>query len=465
MRLLRCLMKGWPLMSIFLALTAFGNTAYGQPNVVLIMVDDLSPGDHPDDPDGADLYLNMDSVYTNIGSIADAGMKFRTMYATPVCDSSRAEILTGQYGFNNGYYDNRPGPYTPNPTSPYYDVGAKQSIAKVLRAKGYRAGIVGRWKLTGDPTRGMIYDAGFEDYYIIGSLVNQVSRYWAPTILDNGEQFIGGPDDYGPDLLAQWAVDYIEAHKEEKFFLYYPMALVHIFNKTVGYEDVPDGMGGRIPGSLQSNVAYVDIIVGRILDAIHDAGIEDDTIVIFTADNGTNYNHYDPNPYPGFKNNPTELGARVPFIVKYPGVVQPGVSSRQVTDFVDIAATIHHYTGELRIPIAEPLFDGVSLHTVLEDPAQGGPIPPNYPHKNYAFSYLENKRIIRDDEWVYENVDETGAGDLYLCLNARSIFNCTLQTEPYSQDAIDKIAEFQDQLDTNFPPPDIVGQDLEPPSP
>ena len=458
--------KNWLVIApVLLGLATYAGTANGQPNIVLIMVDDLSPADHPDDPEAADLYRNMNSVYTNIGMLAAEGMGFRTMYAAPVCTASRVELLTGQYGFNNGYFSLRTRQYSPLPTSPYYDIGAKQSLARMLRAKGYRTGVVGKWGITGDPNRGLAYEAGFEDYYILGNVQGAKSRYWSPTIIDNGFQILGSPDDYGPDMFADWAVDFINAHKAERFFLYYPMVLVHVKNRYEGYEDVPDGIGGRIPGSLRSNVAYVDLIVGRIVEAVRDAGVENDTMIIFTADNGTNYNHHvlpPPGTFPGFKANPTENGARVPFIVKYPGVVPAGIVSRQVTDFVDIAATVHDYTGPFKIPISQPLLDGVSLRLVLEDSIQSRSVPPLTPHKTYAFSYRYDKRVIRDDQWVYEDIDENGDGDLFFCGNTRRMVNCALQEEPFSQAALDKIDELKQVL-LSYPPPDVIGQELIPP--
>ncbi len=372
------------------------------------------------------------------------------MYATAICTSSRVELMTGQYGFNNGYFELLNGMSSPSEGSPYRDIAAKQSLARILRAKNYRTGIVGKWQLTGDPLRGMAYEAGFEEYYvwIDGRMIDFFPdlppvefspRYWAPFILDNGTPIVGSDTDYGPRMFADWAVDFIGRHAadpDHPFFLYYPMVLVHKENHV--YPEVPDENGGTIPGSLRAHVSYVDLILGRILNALQTAGVENDTMVIFTADNGSQW--------PGFKATPTEKGVRVPLIVQYPGVVAPGVRSRQVADFVDIAATIHDYTGPLQIPVAEPLLDGESLRPVLEDSNQDGQTLPENPHKEYAFGYYQNMRIIRDDQWVYQEVDENGNGNLFSCGSRRQIDSCEA-----SLDA-DKIEEFQQVL-LAYPPP------------
>ncbi len=248
------------------------------------------------------------------------------------------------------------------------------------------------------------------------------------------------------DARTDWAVDFIDRYKDERFFLYYPMVLVH--KQEGAYPDVPDGNGGTNPGSLRSHVDYVDLIVGRIVSAIDDAQITNDTMVIFTADNGSQW--------PGHKGTPTEQGVRVPFIVKYPGVVKADVSSRQVTDFVDIARTIHDYTGPARIPIADPMFDGTSLRQVLEDSTQSGTIGPSEPHKLHAFSYYKNMRVIRDDEYIYQEVDENGDGNLFYCGLSRNFSACVSSTDAA------KIDEFKQAL-VNLPPPDIEGQELKPP--
>ena len=179
---------------------------------------------------------------------------------------------------------------------------------------------MGKWQLTGNPLLGMVYDNGFEEYYVwlqssllhlfpeLDSIEN--SRYWEPIILDNGNLIIGDETDYGPDMFADWAVDFIEYYKDERFFLYYPMVLVHRQNGE--YPPMPDGSGGTIPGTLRSHVAYVDSIVGRILDAITMHGIENKTMVILTADNGSQDDVG--GQWSGFKKTPTENGVRVPFL-------------------------------------------------------------------------------------------------------------------------------------------------------
>lgn len=438
------------------------SSVYGQPNFVLIVVDDLSPIEDRDDPEAANVYSG---DYPNISALMAAGMKFRTMYATAICTSSRVELMTGQYGFNNGYYGLLMDAYAPEPGTPYYDIGAKPSIAKMLRERNYRTGIVGKWQLTGVPLRGMVYDTGFEEYYVrLDSrhfglypglpMGTTSSRYWDPDIVENGKLVETTADDYGPDLFATWAENFIHRHKDERFFLYYPMVLVH---KQAGeYPEVPDGSGGVIPGTLRSHVDYVDSIVGRIVSALEGADVADNTMVIFTADNGSQWE--------GFKATPTEQGVRVPFVVKYPGVVPPGVVTRQVADFVDITATIIEYAGESLIPAPGPVLDGKSLSWILEEPNQSGTVKiepepdPADPHQHYAFGYYQNMRVIRDDEYLYQEVNELGNGELYYCGINRNFSGCELTVDPAKE------LEFQQAL-TDFPPPDIDNQQLFVPQP
>ena len=359
-------------------------------NFVVIMADDLGAAELA-------CYGNSTNRTPNLDRLAAEGTRFETCWATPLGTPTRVMLMTGQYAFRTGYYNLIGRPLVPLPESPLYDVGAKTSFADVLKAKGYETALAGKWQLTG-ALPNLVRDCGFDQYMIwaykeylppgvehTGAWQNDkvgvtTSRYWNPSIIRNGEYFPTKPDDYGPDLFSDFLIDFIRNNKDKPFCAYWPMVLTH------GPHDPtpdPEQPGEPTAPGLATNVRYMDHVVGRLVRAIDEAGLRENTIILFTADNGTGG---------AGKGQLTEAGVREPLIVRCPGTVKGGVISDALVSLVDVLPTVAELANA-PLPKNQPI-DGKSFAAVLRGEAPK--------HRDWLFSYFKDGRMIRDARYILQ---------------------------------------------------------------
>ena len=183
--------------------------APAKPNIIFILADDLGL-------DGVGCYGSDNHKTPNIDRLAASGIRFETCYAAPLCGPSRCLLMTGRYAFRTGGLGNqswRPG-----------GTGAKSadeiSIARSLKQNGYRTGQAGKWRQMGETPA----DWGFEEY-----LTDPAAGgwYWQTNLTKNGERIHLKAGGYAPDAVQEFTLDYIRRHKNEPFFFYYAMHLVH----------------------------------------------------------------------------------------------------------------------------------------------------------------------------------------------------------------------------------------------
>ena len=228
-------------------------------------------------------------------------MRFKTCYATPLCSPSRVEIMTGRYGFRTGWNNLIGRPYAPPEDSPQFDIGSAQfTFADLLKSKGYATALAGKWQLSGElPT--LVTDCGFDEYRIWAyteNLPQGVTHTGA--FQKNGQDDVAllapvdphqrpvHPDeaatDYGPDLFNAFVIDFMTRNKDKPFLAYYPTPLTH-----GPHDPTPDPAkpGEKTPSGLKSNLEYLDHQVGQLIAALDRLGLRENTIVIFTGDNGT----------------------------------------------------------------------------------------------------------------------------------------------------------------------------------
>lgn len=359
------------------------------PNILLIMADDLGAKE-------LGCYGHKQHRTPNLDRLAETGVRFKTCYATPLCSPSRVELMTGRYAFRTGWYN-----FIGRETTRLDRLSPDEiTFADVLKTRGYRAGLAGKWQLgliTKHPT--MIFDSGFDEYFVwawnTGGLPADAKfegsprqRYWHPAIVENGKHFPTRPDQYGPDLYSDWIVNFMRRHRDRPFLAYYPMCLVH-----EPWDPTPDPTrpGGKTEGGLQHNVEYMDKLVGKLVKALDDLGLRRDTIIFFTGDNGTGK---------AGKGTVTEAGVRVPMIVNCPGRVKPGMVSDELIDFSDMLPTLAELAGaELPKGVA---IDGRSFAPLLRG-ERGNP-------REWIFSYLAYERMLRDKRWLLE-----GSGKFFDC--------------------------------------------------
>lgn len=377
------------------------------PNVLLIMADDMGAPE-------LGCYGHPRHETPNLDRLAATGVRFETCFATPVCSPTRVMLMTGQYGFRNGWHDmiDRPGGAG---GGPFENLGEVHfTFADLAKGAGHATAVAGKWQLPGEfPTR--VYDCGFDEYLIWiykgylpkgmeyqggweGRQGVKVSRYFHPGVLRDNEHLATKPTDFGPDLYSDFLVDFMERHKDRPFFAYYPMCLIH--SPWGPTPDRPDLKVEKTPKTLRAFVEYCDKTVGKLIAALDRLGLRDDTIVIFIGDNGTEG---------AGKYTPTEMGARVPLIVNGPGRVREGVASRALVDLSDIFPTIAELIGA---PLPEGrAIDGRSFAKVLTGESEG--------EREWAFSFLADTRVLRDDRWLLEFNEPRDFGRFYDCGEAR----------------------------------------------
>src|SRR5688500_7772846 len=376
------------LVLVVLVPTAHADAA-GAPNFVVILADDLGAKE-------LGCYGNKNHETPNLDALAAGGVRFKTCYATPICSPSRVEIMTGRYGFRTGWNNLIDRPYAPPQDSPQYDIGSAQfTFADLLKTKGYATALAGKWQLSGKlPT--LVTDCGFDEYRIWAYTHNlpegvthagafqrsgkTTSRYWHPSILTNGQYTPTKPTDYGPDLFNDFLIDFMARNKDKPFLAYSPTPLTH-----GPHDPTPDPSkpGGKTPEGFKSNLEYLDHQVGQLLAALDRLGLRENTLIIFTADNGTAGDG---------KGRSAELGARVPMIVNCPGLVKAGVVSDELVDLSDVFATLADLSGA-SLP-ADHVVDGKSFAPTLRGESGNG--------REWIFSAIRNERVLRDKRWLLE---------------------------------------------------------------
>jgi len=380
------------------------------PNLVVIMADDLSACE-------LGCYGHPRHRTPNLDRLARSGVQFATCYATPICHPTRFEIMTGQYGHHNGVYQFPARRGGPRPGSPEDDIARHVTFAQVLKRRGYATCQSGKWQLTGAvPT--LVVETGFDEYCMWAYKQNlppgiehdggwegpkggKTCRYWHPSIVQNGKYRPTEPDDYGPDIFTGFLIDFVRRHKDGPFFLYYPMALTHgPYYPTPDMNPAESEKFHHSKDHWQAQVEYADKLVGRLVEALKEQGVWENTVLFFTGDNGTGGRG---------KGQVTERGARVPMIVAGPGVVKRIGLSMELVDLSDVLPTLAELAGaELPDPKKHPV-DGHSFAPLL----RGEGFTP----REWIYSYLGDGRIVRTKRWLLEeNFPNKGQfGRLYDC--------------------------------------------------
>jgi arylsulfatase A len=382
-----------------------------RPNFLIIMADDLSPGHFG-------CYGDAAATTPHIDAMARAGVLFRTAWATPMCAPSRAELITGRYAHRTGVWHNQLSvrPAAGNLAANHL------TFARVLRDAGYATAVAGKLMEIGGPLDDPA--VGFQEYHVhwgnqrlpdggtwdgpfetMGNAKGHTqpftSRYWHPCIVRNGKHVPTTKADFGEELHAEFLIDFMKRHRSGPFLCYFSMNLPH--GIATGKGDLPttplSGRPGTIDkGNLPECVAYIDVLVGRLVKALDDLGLRDNTLVIFTADNADGNDG---------KVRATEQGARVPLVVNCPGLVKARGATDELTDFSDVFPTLVDLAGA-RLPEGYAL-DGKSLAPFLRGTSDT--------HREWIYSYIGTARMIRDRRWLWEAVDPLGGfpGRFYDC--------------------------------------------------
>jgi arylsulfatase A len=376
--------------------SGFSSDKNVKPNIILIMADDI----------GYECFGCYGSVSYKtpfLDGMAETGMRFEHCYSQPLCTPSRVKIMTGQYNFRN--YTNF-GVLDPK----------QKTFGHLLQGCGYATCVVGKWQLYGSVnqsaavrgTGSLPEQAGFDEH-CLWQVKERGSRYKDPVVVQNGKNINGLEGRYGPDVFTDYAIDFIERNKENPFFLYFPMAIVHNpFVPTPDSEDWKNKKHRNDNKYFADMVTYMDKIVGRLVARVNELGLSENTLVLFVGDNGTNKSikskMSDGQIIQGDKGNTTDAGTRVPFIAMWPGVVPAGKVCGDLVDFSDFVPTFAELTGTS--PLDGMILDGQSILPQLRG-KKGKPRKWIFCH--YDPKWLGRKeavRFVRDKRWkLYDNGD------------------------------------------------------------
>ena len=362
------------------------------PNIIYFLADDLG-------------YAELGSYgqewikTPNIDRIADEGIRFTQHYSgNAVCAPSRCNLMTGKhpghaYIRNNGdpahlqHMKEEMGWEFPG-QNPIPD--EEVTIAEMLKQKGYATAAIGKWGLghfgtTGDPNK-----QGFDLFYGFNCQRHAHNHY--PRFLWNNrekELFPGNDrtlngETYSQDRFREVALEFIQTHKDEPFFLYMPFAIPHLSiqvpeSSLEEYKDVIPEEDYEHRGYLEhpypragyaAMISHLDRDVGAIMDLVKSLGLDDNTLVMFSSDNGPTFNRLggsdsdffeSAGPFKGLKGSLYEGGIRVPLVARWPGKITPGQESSHLSAFWDIMPTLAEVTGTT--PPAD--IDGISLAPTL----------------------------------------------------------------------------------------------------
>ena len=401
-------------------------TVNGRPtNVVLFLIDDLGWMDLG--CQGGDYYRT-----PNIDKLAGSGVRFTDAYAAAhICSPTRAAILTGKYPARlmltqwlpagrwvAKKHRLREGRYLR--ALPLEEV----TLAETLHEAGYATGFVGKWHLGGEPFymprhQGFDVNVGGSDHGAPGHYFFPYKGEWLiPTTgLRVEKQTLpdGEPGEYLTDRLTDEAISFIRGRKDKPFLLMLSHYAVHAplqakRDMIAKYEKIPKAKRRGKP-AYAAMVESVDQSVGRVMGTLAELGLADDTLVIFTSDNGGWAGGTDNSPLRANKGSSYEGGIRVPLLIRWPGVTDEGKTSSVPAISNDLYPTILETLG-LK-PAAHQHVDGVSLGPALK----GERLPErnlywHYPHYNRHPSSAP-AGVVRSGDWKLIELFETGKRELY----------------------------------------------------
>jgi arylsulfatase A-like enzyme len=415
-----------------------------RPNVIFIMADDLGYGD-------LGCYGQPMISTPNIDRLATQGVRFTQAYSGgPVCAAARAVLMTGLHNGHAPARDNVPH-------YPTYLEESDVTVAEVLKQAGYRTGGVGKWSLGDAGTAGRATNKGFDSWF--GYLNQDHAHYYFTNYLDDGEGRLELPGNqqthayYSHDLLTERALSFIRESMPGKqpFFLYVAFTLPHFSSMQ------EDSHGLTVPTTQpyasqdwdersKKYAAMIDMLdraVGRIVDLVDSRGNKENTLIIFTSDNGGHESvprqFCTSGPLKGFKRDLTEGGIRVPFIARWPNVIPAGYISREVIAFQDMLPTFAELA---EAPIPVPI-DGVSVVELLKGGSFAQARPPLY--WDYGHCRPRYDQAVRLEDWKGIRLGREAEIQLY---DLRTDLGESADVSTHHPDIVEKIANIMETAAT-----------------
>ena len=389
------------------------------PNIILIMADDLGYGD-------IGVYGQSLFPTPNIDRLAKGGIRFLQHYSgSTVCAPSRSALMTGQHSGHTFIRGNLERGFTLDNEGQYPLAAEELTIAEVLKEANYRTGAFGKWGLGYPGSEGDPNFQGFDQFY--GYNCQRVAHNYYPTHLWNNQkkEKLRGNDGtttktYAPELIHQKALSFLEENKESPFFMFYPSVIPHaelvapmeyiakyrslflpekkFIRKKGGYNVGRYNPQEECHAAFAAMINVLDDQVGEIIDKIHELGIAENTLILFTSDNGPHLeggadpDYFNSNgPLRGYKRDLYEGGIRVPMIAYWPSKIQPGSTTDHPSAFWDFFPTAIEIAG-LNKNWAD--IDGISFLPTLTGKEQKA-----HPYLYWEFLKKGGRQAVRMDQW------------------------------------------------------------------
>ena len=378
-------------------------TTAPRPNIVFIVADDLGYAD-------LGCYGGRAPVSPVLDSLAAGGMKFTQGYSnSPVCSPTRFALMTARYQYRLRGAAEEPINNKSRGSTTLGLPPEHPTLPSLLKASGYRTALIGKWHLGYPPSFGPLR-SGYEEFF--GPMSGGVDYFTHCSSNGSHDLWFGEEekkeDGYLTDLISQRSVDYVDrmagaVKAGTPFFLSMHYTAPHWPWETRDDEalaqDIRDNLfhlhGGNIH-SYRRMIHHMDEGIGQVMDALRRHGLADNTLVVFTSDNGGE-RFSDSWPLVGGKMDLTEGGIRVPWIAHWPAQIAPGQVSEQHCMSMDWSATLLAAAGVAADP-DYPL-DGVSLLPVLQQPGR------RFHRPLYWRMNHRGQRALRDGDWKYLRVD------------------------------------------------------------
>lgn len=439
-----------------------------KPNIIYILMDDAGYGDLG--------CFGQETLATpNIDRMADEGMRFTQHYAgCTVCAPSRCVLLTGKHTGHCSVRGNSPGLMQEG----------EPTIASVLKEAGYRTGVIGKWGIGNPPPLDDPARFGFDYAYGYVSMWH-AHNFYPEFLIRNGEKVAlrnvveekwQGSDgrgiavekvDYVPQLLSDDVIAFIERNQDQPFFLYYALNIPHANNEAGAAKTPERGMEVQVSGfgefadedwpgpekGFAQIMKNIDSDVGRIIAKLKELGLDEDTLVILTSDNGPHQEgghqmeFFDSNgSLRGMKRDLYEGGIREPTVMRWPGKIPAGATSDHISAFQDMLPTFADIAG-VETPQG---VDGISML-----PAMLGREEEQSEHEYLYWEFTEQggKRAIRQGDWKLVQLNmsrpEPSSPELY------NIADDPSETTDVAADHPEIVARLVELMDAAHEPSDM----------
>ncbi len=387
------------------------------PNIIFILADDLGYGD-------LSCYGQTKFATPNIDKLAQQGMLFTQHYSgSTVCAPSRSALMTGQHTGHTFIRGNK----EVRPEGQYPMSAEVVTLAELLKEKGYATGAFGKWGLGYPGSEGDANNQGFDTFF--GYNCQRIGHNYYPYFLrDNQDSLVlkanagKATGTYAPQLIHEKTIEFIETHHDEPFFCYVPTIIPHAellapeeymalyrgkFEPEHNYKGVDDGPAYRNGGygsQPESHAAFAAMVhlldeqVGAIMNKVNELGIANNTLIVFTSDNGPHKeggaqpDYFNSNGfYRGYKRDLYEGGIRVPLIASWPGVIKEGSQTEHISAFWDWLPTLTELT-QANTP---QHIDGISMVPTL----LGKDSQQQHEYLYWEFHELNGRQAIRMGNW------------------------------------------------------------------